>query len=56
VQALFIYRRDIPVRESFTVTYHDQTSDDWGNRLARFETERVRILGTTRNRPDSTGH
>ncbi|MES1259096.1 MAG: hypothetical protein ABUL71_00780 [Gemmatimonadota bacterium] len=53
VQALFIYRRDIPVRESFTLTYLASTSDDWGNRLQRFDTERLRILGVSRTRTDS---
>ena len=56
VQALFIYRRDIPVRESFTVTYLAATSDDWSGRLSRFDTERSRILGTMRPRGDTTGH
>lgn len=56
VQALFIFRRDIPVRESFTLTYLAATSDDWGGRLTRFDGERNRILGTTRTRADTTGH
>lgn len=56
VQALFIYRRDIPVHESFTVSYLNATSDDWANRLARFDAERSRILGTVRTRRDTTGH
>jgi hypothetical protein len=54
VQALFIYRHDIPVRESFALTYFDATSDDWGARLTRFDGERTRILGTVRPHPDST--
>jgi hypothetical protein len=54
VQALFIYLHDIPVRESFTLTYFDATSDDWGGRLTRFDSERTRILGTVRPHPDST--
>jgi hypothetical protein len=53
VQALFIYRRDIPVRESFTLSYLSTTSDDWAARLLRFDSERTRILGTARPRPDS---
>jgi len=56
VQALFIYRRDIPVRESFTVSYLNATSDDWANRLTRFDAERSRILGTVRARTDTTRH
>lgn len=53
VQALYIFRRDIPVRESFTVSYLNATSDDWANRLARFDAERSRILGTVRARRDT---
>jgi hypothetical protein len=56
VQALYIYRRDIPVRESFTVSYLNATSDDWANRLPRFDAERSRILGTVRSRRDTTRH
>ena len=56
VQALFIYRRDIPVRESFTITYLTATSDDWAGRLSRFDQERSRILGITRQRGDTTSH
>jgi len=56
VQALFIYRRDIPVRESFTVTYLAATSDDWSGRLSRFDTERSRILALVRPRGDTTSH
>lgn len=53
VQALFIYRRDLPVKESFTISYLNATSDDWGNRLPRFDAERSRILGTVRARGDT---
>lgn len=56
VQALFIYRREIPVRESFRLTYLAATSDDWAGRLSQFDAERSRILGTVRPRGDTTGH
>jgi hypothetical protein len=55
VQAIFIFRRDIPVKEAFTLSYLAANTDDWGNRLTRFDEERTRILGSTRLRPD-TGH
>jgi hypothetical protein len=55
VQAIFIYRRDIPVKEAFTLSYLAANTDDWGNRLTRFDEERTRILGSTRFRAD-TGH
>ena len=54
VQALFIYERDIPVREGFTVSYLAATSDDWTGRLPRFDAERSRILATVRVRGDTT--
>ena len=56
VQALFIYRRDFPIHESFTLTYLAATSDDWGNRLPRFDSERLRILGVSRAKPDTVHH
>lgn len=56
VQAILIYRRDIPVREAFTLSYLAANNDDWANRLTRFDQERTRILGSApRTRPDS-GH
>jgi hypothetical protein len=56
VQAFFLYRRDIPVRESFTVSYLAATSGDWAGNLPRFDAERSRILGTVKVRGDTTGH
>ncbi len=53
VQALFIFRRDIPVREAFTFSYLTATNDDWERRLPRFDAERTRILGAVRSTPDS---
>jgi hypothetical protein len=55
VQALLLFRRDIPVKEDFTLSYLAATNDDWTNRLTRFDSERSRILGRMRQRPD-TGH
>ncbi len=45
VTAIFIFDRSLPVRESFTVSYLDGTSDDWQSRLSRLDDERTRILG-----------
>ena len=56
VQAIFIFRRDIPVREAFTLSYLAANSDDWGNRLSRFDAERTRILGTMARARADTGH
>lgn len=55
VQALLLFRRDIPVKEDFTLSYLAATNDDWANRLTRFDSERSRIIGRMRARSD-TGH
>jgi hypothetical protein len=55
VQALLLYRRDIPVKEAFTLSYLAATNDDWANRLTRFDSERSRILGRVRLHPDTSG-
>lgn len=56
VQALFIFRRDIPVREAFTLSYLAANNDDWANRLTLFDSERTRILGTARAPADTSRH
>jgi len=45
VTAIFVFDRSLPLRESFTVSYLDGTSDDWQSRLSRLDDERTRILG-----------
>lgn len=50
---LFIYERQLPVQEPFTVSYLDGTNEEWERRLSRLSSERSRILGRTRQRPDS---
>ena len=50
---LFIYERQLPILEPFTVTYLDGSNEEWERRLSRLETERSRILGRTRSRSDS---
>lgn len=52
VQAIFIYRRDVPVKEDFTLSYLATSTDDWRNRIPRFDLERTRVLGT-KARPDT---
>lgn len=50
---LFIYERQLPTQEPFTVAYLDRTNEEWEGRLSRLETERARILGRTKHRTDS---
>lgn len=55
VQALFIYRRDIPVQEQFSLSYLGSSIDDWQRRLSNFDLERTRI-GTVHVLPDTSHH
>jgi hypothetical protein len=50
---LVIFDHPIPVREAFNATYAEASSVDWGLRLAKFDTERARILGTVRPAVDT---
>jgi hypothetical protein len=50
---IFIYEEELPVTEPFTLSYLDASSDDWERRLPRLETERGRILGTSRRSSDT---
>jgi len=50
---LVLFDHELPVRESFVASYAEATSADWGQRLARLDTERSRILATIRPATDS---
>jgi hypothetical protein len=50
---LVLFDHEIPVRESFVVSYAEANSADWGQRLTRLDTERSRILATIRSAADS---
>ena len=50
---LVLFDQEIPVRESFIVSYAEAMSADWGQRLTRLEAERSRILATLRPAADS---
>jgi hypothetical protein len=54
VQGLLLYRRDIPVREGFSLSYLGATANDWDTRMGRFDGERTRILGLPAVRRDTT--
>jgi hypothetical protein len=53
---LVLFDHPIPVRESFSVTYAEASSGDWGQRLTRLDAERARILGTIKPAADSGKH
>ena len=50
---LVLFDHELPVRESFVASYAEANSADWGQRLARLEAERSRILATNRPATDS---
>ena len=50
---LVLFDHELPVHESFVASYAEANSADWGQRLARLETERSRILATNRPATDS---
>ncbi len=50
---LVLFDHELPVRESFVASYAEANSTDWGQRLARLDTERSRILASTRPAVDS---
>lgn len=50
---LVLFDHELPVRESFVASYAEANSADWGQRLVRLDTERSRILATTRPAADS---
>ncbi|MEP6590794.1 MAG: hypothetical protein ABJC19_06400 [Gemmatimonadota bacterium] len=50
---LFVYERQLPVQEPFSLRYLDGTNEEWERRLQRLDTERARILGRSRHATDS---
>jgi hypothetical protein len=42
VSAIFLYEEDLPVNDSFTISYAGQTSDDWRNKQPALDRERSR--------------
>lgn len=48
---IVLYEDPIPVTEPFTLTYLDASTDDWQQRLTRFDRERARIQAKATQSP-----
>ena len=49
VSAIYLYSEDLPVNDSFTISYGGQTSDDWQNKQTALDRERARVAGRSRD-------
>lgn len=52
--AIYLFEEDLPVDDSFTMTYGALTSEDWQNKQETMNRERARISGRTRGLPRDT--
>jgi hypothetical protein len=54
VSAIYLFQENIPVSDSFTLSYSGLTSDDWQNKQRILDRERARVAARSRvARPDS---
>jgi hypothetical protein len=54
VSGIYLYEEDLPVNDSFTISYAGQTSDDWQHKQPVLDRERARVALRERGqRPDS---
>ena len=52
VSAIYLYGEDLPVNDTFTISYAGQTSNDWQDKQTRLDRERAR--GASRSRDTSS--
>ena len=52
--ALYLFEEDIPVDDSYTVSYGTMTSDDWQRKLPILDRERARVSARSRTEPRDT--
>lgn len=43
VSAIYLYAEDLPVNDSFTISYGGKTSNDWQDKQTRLDRERARV-------------
>jgi len=54
VSAIYLFEEDLPVNDSFTISYAGQTSDDWLRKQQVLDRERARVaLRERSSRPDT---
>jgi hypothetical protein len=55
VSAIYLYSEDLPVNDTFTISYGGQTSDDWQDKQRTLDRERARVsLRSRDSAADST--
>ncbi len=52
--ALYLFEEDIPVDDSFTLSYGTLTSEDWERRQPVLDRERARVAARSRSQPRDT--
>ena len=56
VSAIYLYEEELPVNDSFTISYAGQTSSDWQDKQTTLDRERARVAGRSRDSvSDSAG-
>lgn len=53
--AIYLFEEDLPVDDSFTLSYGALTSDDWENRQPLLDRERARVAARSRGEARDTG-
>jgi hypothetical protein len=53
--ALYLYEEDIPIDDSFTLSYGSMSSDDCQRKLPLLDRERARVSARSRTEPRDTG-
>jgi len=55
VSGIYVFEEELPVNDSFTISYAGQTSDDWERKQQTLDRERARVAVRERSgRPDTT--
>ncbi len=52
--AIYVFEEDIPVNDSFTLSYGDLLSDDWQGKQQLLDRERARVSAKAREQPRGT--
>ena len=52
--AIYLFEEEIPVNDSFMMTYGTLTSEDWRNKLPTLDRERARVAARSRTEPRDT--
>jgi hypothetical protein len=54
VSAIYVFEENLPVDDSFTLSYGSLTSDDWQSKQSTLDRERARVSARAREQPRDT--